>query len=100
MKYKFITGIILLPLLAYGLYYGISFARIGAAYNAKMVCSCIFISGRSQESIEKEDLYNIPFARQSVDPVKKTVTSSIYGIRKKAIYRPCLLYTSIKKQLD
>ena len=98
MKYKFITGIILIPLLAYGLYYGITFARIGAAYNAKMVCSCIFISGRSQESIEKEDLYNIPFARQSVDPVKKTVTSSIYGIRKKAIYRPglgCTIVNSV-----
>lgn len=88
MKLKYFLYPALILLCFYGIQYGVAFARIGAAYNAKITCSCIFVSGRSLESIEKEDLYTIPFARQTVDPENKTVTSSIYGISKKAVFRP------------
>ncbi|MEP7268080.1 MAG: serine hydrolase [Saprospiraceae bacterium] len=90
MKIKYLISLALLIALIYGLNYGITYAHIGAAYNAKMACSCVFVSGRSLESVEKEDLYAIPFARQTVDQEHKTVTSSIYGISKTAIFRPGL----------
>jgi CubicO group peptidase (beta-lactamase class C family) len=97
MKRKYFISFALTGLLIYGIQYTVTFARIGAAYNAKMACSCLFISGRSLESIEKEDLYTIPFARQTVDTENKIVTSSIYGIRKKAIFRPGLGCTIVNK---
>jgi CubicO group peptidase (beta-lactamase class C family) len=74
----------------YGPYF-YQYAKIGAAYNAKMTCSCTFLSGRSLTSIEKEDLYAIPFASQSVDLEAKTVTSSLLGlVSQTAFYRPGL----------
>jgi CubicO group peptidase (beta-lactamase class C family) len=100
MKWKHGLGLALLIPLVYGIRYGYQYAQIGAAYNAKMTCSCLFISGRPLESIESEDLYAIPFASQTVDYEHKMVTSSIYGIRKKAFFRPGLGCTIINNDID
>ncbi len=95
-KWKYAVVLILLALILDGVLYGIRYANIGAGYNAKMMCSCIFVSGRSQSSIESQDLYAIPFAKQKVDLVNQTVTSNIYGlVYKTAHYRPGLGCTLI-----
>ena len=93
LRKKILLGILLLVLVAIawnGPYY-YKYAQVGAAYNAKMTCSCVFVSGRSLSSIEKEDLYAIPFTTQTIDRRAHTVTSSIFGlVSKTAFYRPGL----------
>lgn len=93
LRKKILLGILLLVMiaLAYNLPYYYKYAQIGAAYNAKMACSCVFVSGRELSSVEREDLYAIPFGTQTVDQKAKTVTSSLFGlVSKTAQYRPGL----------
>lgn len=63
---------------------------IGTGYAAKKMCSCHFIAGRSQESIQKDDLANPPLNLTStiIDETAKTATSTIFGLgTKTAVYR-------------
>lgn len=93
LRKKILLGILLLVMiaLAYNLPYYYKYAQIGAAYNAKMACSCVFVSGRELSSVEREDLYAIPFGTQTVDRKAQTVTSSLFGlVSKTAQYRPGL----------
>jgi len=63
---------------------------IGTGYAAKKMCSCHFIAGRSQASIQKDDLAMSPINLTStvIDETAKTATSSIFGLgTKTAIYR-------------
>lgn len=85
----------------FGLNYLITYASIGAGYNAKMACSCHFISGRSIEDISANDLYSVPMAKQVANEEEKTVMSTVFGlISRKAIYRPGLGCTLIPKGQD
>jgi CubicO group peptidase (beta-lactamase class C family) len=103
LKKKIKVGIlfILLALIAYGVNFAIQYAYIGSAYDAKMVCSCTFVSHRDFESIKDEDLYAVPFATIDIDEKEQSVTSNIYGFAEtKAIYRPgfgCTLLNEIKE---
>ena len=63
---------------------------IGTGYAAKKMCSCHFIAGRSQASIQKDDLSMSPLNLTStvIDKTAKTATSSIFGMGiKTAVYR-------------
>ena len=63
---------------------------IGTGYAAKKMCSCHFIAGRSQASIQKDDLATSPINLTStvIDEKAKTATSSIFGLgTKTAVYR-------------
>ena len=63
---------------------------IGTGYAAKKMCSCHFIAGRSQESIQKDDLAMSPLNLTStvIDETAKTATTSIFGLgTKTAVYR-------------
>ena len=63
---------------------------IGTGYAAKKMCSCHFIAGRSQESIQKDDLATSPINLTStvIDEQAKTVTSTLFGMAAKtAVYR-------------
>ncbi len=75
--------------LGYGGYYGYTYASIGAGYAAKAVCSCVFVSGRSLESVVAEDLYAVKgIATSEVDRVNHTATTRVLGIASKtAVYR-------------
>lgn len=74
----------------WGPYY-YEYAKIGAAYNAKTVCSCVFVAGRPLDSIMAEELYAVPFGREKVDRAHRVVTASLLGlVARKAIYRPGL----------
>lgn len=82
--------LILLPLLliAGGLIYLNTLAPIITGYAAKNLASGIFVAGRTQESLELEDLNFsfIKFNRNKVDFDKKEVTSRFLFWKSKAIY--------------
>lgn len=81
---------VLLPVLviAAGLAYIGSLAPIITGYAAKNLASGIFVAGRTQESLEKEDLNFsfIKYNQNSVDYDKKEVTSRFLFWKSKAIY--------------
>ncbi len=63
---------------------------IGTGYAAKKMCSCHFIAGRTQASIQGEDLAGPPLnlTETIIDETAKTATSSIFGMASKtAVYR-------------
>ena len=66
-------------------------APIATGYAAKMLCTGVFVSGRSPDSLWKEDLELMRnnLVRGSVDYQNKTATAQIFGMffRRKAVYR-------------
>ena len=63
---------------------------VANGYAAKKMCSCTFISGRDQASIQEEDLAFGPLSLTSskIDHENKSVTSSILGFQARtAVYR-------------
>ena len=85
--------VILLLLIAAVAYLYVTYAPqlpIASGYAAKRMCSCTFLSERSQESIQREDLSFGPLAMTSskIDRDEKKVTSSLYGLASRtAVYR-------------
>ncbi len=66
-------------------------AAIGAGYKAKILASALFISGRDEESILKEDLSNpiLEYFDAKIDTAEKAVTSSLlFGlVKSRAVFR-------------
>jgi len=63
---------------------------IANGYAAKKMCSCTFISDRSQESIQDEDLRIGPLAmtKTKLDPIAKSATTTLFGLSPRtAMYR-------------
>ncbi|MEM6344796.1 MAG: serine hydrolase [Bacteroidota bacterium] len=77
-------GLILAGALIIG---GNIFAPIGTAYSAKIMCSCVFVSGRQPASVEKQDLSAYWYISNEVDPQQKTVKSSLAFWERTAIFR-------------
>ena len=104
MKRKRVLKRVLLFLVAiaigYGVYYcWFSFPIISGG-NAKIACSCAFIQGRTQQSIEAEELGSMPLSLGSitVDTKDSSVTGSVLGLAKrKAIYRSGLGCTLVNE---
>ena len=61
--------------------------KIGLAYSSKIMCSCVFVSQRSPESVMAEDLNAFSFADIQVDRETETVTASFLGLSRTALYR-------------
>lgn len=68
-------------LFAYGVYYALQVATIGAAYKAKVLCSGVFVSRRSPQNVLQEDFEGV-FSRidAKIDLEKKSVTATAAGI--------------------
>lgn len=83
-----ISGIIILLVLAGGIYYIHLLTPIITGYAAKNLASGIFVGNRTQESLEKNDLNFsfIKFTHNTVDYQKKEVTSRFLWATSKAIY--------------
>ena len=70
---------------------------VATGYSAKYLCSSYFVSHRSKDSVENEDLNFsiIKYAHNKINEQEKSVTSKILGMAKaKAIYidgRGCIL---------
>lgn len=63
-------------------------APVGSAYAAKRLCSCVFISKRTPDSVLQEELGRYGYVGTSLDHERKTVTGSILGLAKRtAVYR-------------
>ncbi|MGH2563005.1 MAG: serine hydrolase domain-containing protein, partial [Ginsengibacter sp.] len=98
--------IVILIALVYGIHYAwISFPII-SGYNAKQMCTCVFVSGRDPKDIDTSDLGEFPLsvATNKVNYGDSSVTTTVWGIAtKKAIYRKgigCILINDItEKQL-
>ncbi len=80
----------LIALLAVFIFYFYPRTAIITGYAAHSVCSCHFNSGRSLASIEASDndIDIMSYTSNSIDEEAQTVTSSIFGLRKRtALYR-------------
>jgi hypothetical protein len=70
-----------------------SVALLGSGYMTQILCTGMFVSGRSEDEVIAEDLSGpglglLVFFQPTVDHKAKTVTASAYGIgRQTAIYR-------------
>jgi CubicO group peptidase (beta-lactamase class C family) len=92
MKKKiFYTFLIVILIAVIGLgKYLVDRAEIFTGFAAKDVASCMFVAGRSQQSIEAVDINFFPvnLTKLSVDTVAKMVTGSFFGFGKQtAVYR-------------
>ncbi len=84
----FISLIILLGIVFYIFIY--PKFEIVSGFNAKVLCSCTFMSGIDQERAEREELgFSLLWlASNTIDEADQTVTSSVLGMQKKtAVYR-------------
>ncbi len=86
-------------------YAWISFPII-SGYNAKQMCTCVFVSGRDPKDIDTSDLgwFPLNIATNKVNFQDSSVTSAVWGFAtKKAVYRKrigCTLINDInEKQL-
>lgn len=89
---------VVLMLLGYGVYYAWQALPIISGYNAKIMCSCALVAGRSPESVKAEELSRAPLSMASVDVnyTDSSATASVWGLaKKKAIYRKGLGCTLI-----
>lgn len=86
---RLLLAVILLALV-YGIHYAwISFPII-SGYNAKQMCTCVFVSDRDPKDIDSSDLGESPLniATNKVNYQDSSVTSTVWGMAvKKAIYR-------------
>jgi CubicO group peptidase (beta-lactamase class C family) len=82
--------IVIIIALAWAVHYAWISFPIVSGYDAKQMCTCIFVSGRSQNDVEASDLSGFPFYLSSnkADYHDSSVTSTVWGMaKKKAIYR-------------
>jgi CubicO group peptidase (beta-lactamase class C family) len=87
-KVIYITTIIFLLGLGFGIRYGINYAYIGSSFAAKTTCSCLYVSQRPLASIKAEDLYPVSFVNVEVNEKEQSVTTNVYGFAEaKAIFR-------------
>ncbi len=88
--FRYSTLAILLVVLIWIIHYAwISFPII-SGFGAKQKCSCMFVSARTQESIDANELAEFPFTlgKYKLNLADSSVTGSVWGMAKrKAIYR-------------
>jgi CubicO group peptidase (beta-lactamase class C family) len=92
--------LIVIFVLAYVIRYAwVSFPII-TGYGAKNLCSCMFVGGRDEKNVIKEELGAFPLSLASyeVDTNNSSVTATVFGLAKhKAIYRKGLGCTLINE---
>lgn len=84
------TLFILILVFIYGIYYCWISIPVATGYGAKILCSAIFVSGRSEAEVKTQELNFTPLniASYRVDYKDSSVTCSLYGLgKRKAIYR-------------
>ncbi len=92
MLKKILIGIAVILLLSFLYVYLMLYPQFPVAngYAAKKMCSCTFIAGRSQESIQEKDLSFGPTALTSttIDREQQSVTTTLFGLAPRtAVYR-------------
>jgi len=94
---------VILIALLWAIHFGwVSFPLI-SGYDAKQMCSCVFVSERDKTDIDSSELSEYPFnmATTKIDITDSSVTASIWGFAtKKAVYRKgvgCTLINNISE---
>ncbi len=59
--------------------YDNSLFELGAGFNARMVCSCLFVMERTEDECREWTRVSPDFARFKVDHEARTVTSKVLG---------------------
>ncbi len=83
--------------------YAYGMIHIAAGYNAKTMCSCVYVSKRSSESVLEQDIAvgAASFIKTTVDTVEKSATASFLGLSRKALFREgigCTLLSEISAE--
>lgn len=98
------TGAVLLIIILAGLAYGIIYAwrafPIISGYGAKNLCSCVYVSGRTETSGIQKDLGSFPLSLGSfhVDNSDSSAYGEVFGLAvRKAIYRKGLGCTLVSE---
>lgn len=75
--------------------------KVLAGYNAKILCSCVYISEREPADIIAEDLGIWTMAKHEVDRESQTVSATVWGMSKRtAIYREGLGCTLVSENSE
>jgi len=108
MSAKKIIGLSLLVIflgaLSYGVYYASQAFPIVTGYGAKNLCSCAYLSGRTEQSVIDNELSAFPLSIGTfkLHPEDSSATASVFGFAKhKAIYRKglgCTLLNEISEE--
>lgn len=108
MSSKKIIGLslfaIFLGALSYGVYYASQAFPIVTGYGAKNLCSCAYLSGRTEQSVLDNELSAFPLSIGTFElhPEDSSATASVFGFAKhKAIYRKglgCTLLNEISEE--
>jgi hypothetical protein len=83
MRWHWILASVAAVVVVAGGYYGwrtAEAAGVGAAAMAKVLCSCVFVGGRSVESCRADDPPGSEGIPVSIDPAAKTATGTVFGI--------------------
>lgn len=107
MSVKKIIGLSLLVIivgaLSYGVYYASQAFPIITGYGAKNLCSCAYLSGRSEQSVLDNELSAFPLSIGTFElhPEDSSATASVFGFAKhKAIYRKGLGCTLVNEMSE
>jgi CubicO group peptidase (beta-lactamase class C family) len=84
-------------------YIGITFPPIMTGMAAKTMCSCVFVTGRTPESVTREELQVFPGLASlplQIDKTDSSVSTTLLGHTSKAIYRKGLGCTLLAEQTE
>lgn len=101
--WKRVLYLLIIAALGYAVYYLWISLPIINGYDAKMLCSCVFVQGRDEKLVLKEDLGIFPqsIASNTVNHQDSSVTTTILGLgKRKAVYRKgfgCALVNEIEE---
>jgi CubicO group peptidase (beta-lactamase class C family) len=96
--------IVLVLIVAYVFYYSWRSFPIISGFGAKDLCSCMFVTGRSEADVKKQELGEFPFTLASyhVNLQDSSVVGTVWGLAKrKAIYRDglgCTVVNDIQEE--
>jgi CubicO group peptidase (beta-lactamase class C family) len=96
--------IILLVAMAWAVHYAWTAFPIISGFDAKQVCTCVFVANRDTQALDTSEMGELPFSlgNYKVNTQDSSVTATVWGMaKKKAIYRKgvgCTLINDLTEQ--